>query len=139
MTDIQNSFLRLNFNQMLPKSINDKIQSYQDQNKDEKFNNGGKHPGKKGELKKNKDIVNDNDKNHSHWHLKDNENFARVLYKNQKECPQTLDGKQTCMKFFLRGICTKSCPRSHSFTKMTKRSPKPLYTCAGKEQANWIF
>jgi hypothetical protein len=119
MTDIQDSILRLNFNQMLPKSINDKVLSQQE-NKDGKFNGGGKHNGKKvpgGEFDKNKDIIHDTDKNHSHWRLKENENFAQTFYKNQKECPRTSDGKQICMKFFLRGLCTKSCPRTHTLNK----------------------
>jgi len=57
MIDIQDSILHQNFNQMLPKSINDEIQLYQEQNEDGKFNNDGKQPGKKGELDKNKDII----------------------------------------------------------------------------------
>jgi len=48
----------------------------------------------KKRAQKAKDLVHDNDKNHSHWHLKDNENFSRIFYKNQKECPQTSDGKK---------------------------------------------
>ncbi len=124
MADIQDSILRLNFNQMLPKSINDKIQSYQEQNKEGKFNKGGKQLGKKGEHDKTKDIIHDNDKNHSHWHLKENENFAQTFYKNQKECPQSSDGKQICMKFFLRGIFTKSCPRAHNFMKEDEKQFK---------------
>jgi hypothetical protein len=47
MTDTQDSILRLNFNQMLPKSINDKILAQIDQNKEGKINGGGKYQGKK--------------------------------------------------------------------------------------------
>ncbi len=43
MTDIQDSILRLNFNQMLPKSINGKILFQVKQNKESKFNGGNKH------------------------------------------------------------------------------------------------
>ncbi len=48
MTDTHDSILQLNFNQQLPKSINDKILSQLEQNKDGKFNGGGKQYGKKG-------------------------------------------------------------------------------------------
>jgi len=118
MTDIQDFILHLSFNQMLPKSISHKIQSQQDNNnKDGKLNNGGKFPGKKGKTDKLKDLVYDNNKNHSHWRLKDNKYFSRVFSKNQRECPQTSDGKNICMKFFLRGLCNKSCTRSYSLSK----------------------
>ncbi len=120
MNDIQESILRLNFNQMLPKSINDKILLQTDQNKDGKIFGGRKHLGKKlpgGDQDKNKDLVHDNDKNHVNWQLKDSENFAQFFYQNQKECPRTSDGKQICIKFFLRGVCIKSCPRCHSLSK----------------------
>lgn len=119
MTDTQDSILRLNFTQMLPKSINDKIISYLDQSKEGKFNGNGKFQEKKKQGGNNdgKDIVHDNDKNHLHWRLKENENFSRTFYKNQKECPKTSEGKYICMKYFLCGICTKSCPRSHTLSK----------------------
>jgi hypothetical protein len=120
MTDIQDSILRLNFNQMLPKSINDKILLQLENYKEGKVNGGSKHQGKKfpsGNQDQNKEIIYDNDKNHSHWRLKENENFAKVFYKNQKECPKDSDGKHICMKFFLRGICNKSCSRSHNLSK----------------------
>jgi len=130
MTDIQDSILHLNFNQMLPKPKIDKIQAQQDFNKEGKFNNGGKNPGKKGDFDKNKELVYDSEKNHSHWRLKDNENFSKIFYKNQKECPQTSDNKQICMKFFLRGICTKSCQRSHSLSKEDEKKFEAfVYKC----------
>jgi hypothetical protein len=119
-TDIQDSILRLNFNQMLPKSINDKILLQLENYKEGKVNGGSKHQGKKfssGNQDQNKEIIYDNDKNHSHWRLKENEKFAKVFYKNQKECPKDSDGKHICMKFFLRGICNKSCSRSHNLSK----------------------
>jgi hypothetical protein len=50
MTDTQDSILRLNFNQMLPKSINDKILLQVEQNKEGKFNGGNKHQGKKPQV-----------------------------------------------------------------------------------------
>jgi hypothetical protein len=49
--------------------------------------------------------------------LKENENFAQVFNKNQKDCPKKSNGKYICMKFFLHGICNKSCPRSHTLSK----------------------
>jgi hypothetical protein len=63
-------------------------------------------------------------KNHSHWHLKDNGNFTQTFYKNQKECPQSSNGKQICMKFFIQGICTRSCPRSHPLMKEDEKKFK---------------
>jgi hypothetical protein len=69
-------------------------------------------------------MIHDNDKNHSHWRLKEKENFAQVFYKNQKECPKNSEGKLICMKFFLRGICNKSCPRSHTLSKEDEKKFK---------------
>jgi hypothetical protein len=131
MTDVQDSILRLNFTQMLPKSISDKISFQLEHNKDGHNNGGKKHNGNKvpgGEINNKKDIVHDNDKNHSHWRLKENENFANVFYKNQKECPCTTDGKQICMKFFLRGICVKSCPRTHNLSKEDEKKFEAFIT-----------
>jgi hypothetical protein len=48
--------------------------------------------------------------------VKQGEEFAKVFYKNQKQCPKTSDGKQICMKYFIRGFCDKSCPRVHKLT-----------------------
>jgi hypothetical protein len=108
---------------MLLKSINEKITFQLDQTKDRKFNGNGKIQGKKnpGGNIDSKDIIHDNNKNHLHWRLKEDENFSKIFYKNQKECPRTLEGKNICMKFFLGGICTKSCPRSHTLSREDKK------------------
>jgi hypothetical protein len=135
MNDIQDSILHHNFSQQLPKSISDKVQANLDslKEKEGKFQGGYKQQGKLGnslETNKHKEIVTDNDKNHSHLRLHDGENFAKVFYKNQRQCPRTQDNKQICMKFFLRGICDKSCTRSHKLTtEDEKELDKFIHQC----------
>lgn len=49
--------------------------------------------------------------------------------------PENSEGKQLCMKFFLRGICIKSCMRSHSMTKDNEKNIKAfIFKC--REGAN---
>jgi hypothetical protein len=122
MTDTQDSILRHNFSQQLPKSISDKVLATLETPKDRdgKHPGGGKPLGRLGQgndFNKNRDIITDSDKNHAHWKLREGENFAKVFYKNQRQCPKTQDGKQICMKFFLRGICDKSCTRVHKLSQ----------------------
>jgi len=75
--DIQDTLLRLNFNQMLPKIISDKVLAQFGSNKDEKNKglgqgkNNGKHLPSGNQDKQ--DIVYDNDKSHQHWQLKEKE------------------------------------------------------------------
>jgi hypothetical protein len=121
MNDVQDSIIRHNFIQQLPKSISDKVLALLEPTKDKdgKFQGGGRPFGKHAQgidVNKNKDIITDPDKNHAHWRLREGENFAKVFYKNQRQCPKTQDGKQICMKFFLRGICDKSCTRAHKLS-----------------------
>ena len=118
MHDVQDSILRLNLIQNLLKSIADKVQNLPDNNK----NNGGSGKNGKfnnGESLKNKDkeMVTNSNKNQSHWKIKESENFSKVFYKNQKQCPKTSDGQYICMKYFLQGFCDKLCTRSHNLSK----------------------
>jgi hypothetical protein len=66
-------------------------------------------------------LIYDNDRSHQGWRLKENENVAKIFYKNQKECPKTAKGKTICMKFFLRRVCTKDCSRAHSLSTDDKK------------------
>ncbi len=120
MSDVQESILRHNFVQQIPKYISDKIAAIHDGSRDGKFQGGGKFQGKYGygqdPHKGKQEIITDNDKNHATWHVKWGEDFAKVFYKNQKLCPKTHDGKTICMKYFLRGFCDKSCTRVHKLT-----------------------
>jgi hypothetical protein len=120
MTDTQDLILRLNFSQMLPNTISDKVMTQLGLGKDEKGKGlgQGKQLGKclpAGNQEK-QDLVYDNGKSHHHWRIKDNENFAKIFYKNQRECPKTSEGKLICMIFFLQGICTKTCTRTHTLS-----------------------
>jgi hypothetical protein len=122
MSDTQESILYHNFIQQIPKSISDKITSNIENNKDRKYQGGGKYQGKQGSGGENKgggkpDIITDNDKNHSQWCVKQGEDFAKVFYKNQRhQCPKTHDGKTIGMKFFICGFCDKTCTRVHKLT-----------------------
>jgi hypothetical protein len=115
MDDVQEAILGLSFSQNLPRSISDKvlaqINSTRDGTQDVKGKNGKRFPGQDKQDKQ--DLIYDNDKSRQGWRAKENENFAKVFYKHQNECPKTADGKLICMKFFLRGICTKYCMRAH--------------------------
>jgi hypothetical protein len=67
MSEAQDSILRLNFTQMLPKSIIDKL-SLQEQNKEGKLKGGGgKYPGKNGQggEQDKQDLVQNYDKKHA--------------------------------------------------------------------------
>jgi len=79
-----------------------------------KGRNGKRFPGQDKQDKQ--DLIYDNDKSHQGWRAKENENFAKVFYKHQSECPTTADSKLICMKFFLHGVCTKDCTRAHSLS-----------------------
>jgi hypothetical protein len=120
MSDTQDSILRHNFIQQIPKSLLDKGNAAQEGTRDGKFNPGGRLQGRQGnghDLHKGKpDLITDNDKNHSNWRVKQGEDFAKAFYKNQCQCPKTHDGKSICMNFFIRGFCDKSCPRVHKLT-----------------------
>ncbi len=69
MSNIQESILRHNFVQQIPKSISDKIAALQEGSRDGKFQGGGKFQGKHGygqdpNMGK-PEIFTDNDKNHA--------------------------------------------------------------------------
>jgi hypothetical protein len=133
-SDVQESILDLNFTQILPKSIQDKVSLLLSANKDDKDKgnglgrNGRRFPGATQDQKDKQDLVYDNDKNHQHWRLKENENFSKVFYSHQKDCPKTSEGKSICMKFFLRGVCTKSCPRVHNLSSKEKNKFEAFVT-----------
>jgi len=125
-SDIQVSILSLNFSQMPPKSISDKVFAQLGNNKDDKDKGGaggGRHgkrfPGANTDNKE--DVVYDNDKSNKNWKLKEDENFGKVFYAHQKDCPKTSEGKLICMKFFLRGVCMKTCNRVHSLAGDDKK------------------
>jgi hypothetical protein len=87
MDDTQDSILHHNFIQQIPKSISDKVISTQEGTREGKFNTGGKpqgHQGNGNDFNKGKiEIINNTDKNHAHWRVKQCEEFAKVFYKNQ--------------------------------------------------------
>jgi len=93
MTDIQDSILRMSFNQTLPKPIIDKISNYLESNKEKdkdgkdgkngKLNgrngHGNVHKNHGGDVKGKQDVVYIFDKSHPHWRLRDGENFTKVF------------------------------------------------------------
>ncbi len=115
MSDMQDSILRLNFNQMLPKLISDKVLVLINANKDEKEKGSGlgenskQFPGANQDNKDKQVLIYDNDNSHQHWKVKESENFSKTFYSQLKECPKISNVKMICMKFFLRGVCVKSC------------------------------
>ena len=112
MQDVQDSILNLSFSRQIPKTISDKISAHLEKiaNKDDKNNgknskfnggqnghqNGGNHDGKN----KDQEVIHNQDKANPHWRLQDGENFSKIFYHKQKECPKMSEGKLICMKFF---------------------------------------
>ena len=129
MQDVQESILNLWFSRQIPKAISDKIASHLEKisDKDDKNNgkngkfNGGRNEyqngGNRDGKNKDQDVIHNQDKSNPHWRLQDSENFSKFCYHKQKECPKMSVGKLICMKFFLRGLCDKSCNRAHSLSK----------------------
>jgi len=122
MSAAQEPILSLNFTRAIPKSIADKV-SFQlakdEKRKDDKNSGNGKgkrFPGAHHDNDDKQEMVYDNDKSHQKWRIKENENFSRTFYRNQKECPKTSDGKLIWMKIFVHGLCVKSCSRAHSLS-----------------------
>jgi hypothetical protein len=128
MQDKQDLIIQHNFTYRLPKVILDKFQESTDKktgglkgDKDKDLFPGkqdGKQEGKQEhKVKSMKDIVMNHDPAHLRWRIKDGENFSKTFYSNGKKCPKTEDGKMICMRFFVRGICEKSCTRCHKLSK----------------------
>ncbi len=126
MSNKRDLIIEHNFTYTIPKLLQDKVlkppQDVLDQDKSQKFLKGKNDKDVKDKDNKNgfkslKDIIVDNDPNHTPWRLQDGENFSKLFYFNQKKCPKTADGKQICMKLFIRGICDKSCSRVHKLSK----------------------
>jgi hypothetical protein len=129
MEDVQESILGFSFARNIPKPIADKVQNYLE-NKDKDKGNGGKQDEEKGgggghgknRFKPNEDgkgkaeVVHNSDKSHPNWRLKDGENFSKLFYHRQKDCPKTSNGKLFCMKFLIRGICDSACTRAHTLS-----------------------
>jgi hypothetical protein len=129
MTDTQESILHHNFIQQIPKMLSDKVEAL----KEGKTIGGNKLSGKQGggqDKKGKQEIISDTDKNHASWRIKQNEDFSKLFYKNQRECPKTSDGKPICMKFFIRGFCDKSYTRVHKLNqKDEKKFDKFVFQC----------
>jgi hypothetical protein len=53
---------------------------------------------------------------HKHWHIKPNENFSELFWKNTSHCPKAKNGNIICMKFFLKGFCHRACNRVHKLS-----------------------
>jgi len=143
MQDVQESILSLSFSRQILKSISDKISNYLDKNaeRDEKNNGkndkingrngrngGGTYDGKHKD--KDQEVIYNSDKSNPHWRLQEGENFSKIFYNCQKDCPKKSDNKLNCMKFFVRGVCDKSCNRAHSLSKdNSKKFEKFLADC----------
>jgi hypothetical protein len=85
------------------------------------------------------EIITDNDKNHIQWRAKNGKDFAKVFYKNMKQCPKTHDGKMICMNFSYVAFATNLAAE---YTNLPLKTRKPLETLslpAAKEHPNRIF
>jgi hypothetical protein len=109
MHEVQDSILSLAFSRQIPKSISDKIDNHlekladkDDKRKNGKQNGGGNGNGNNQDGKKNQDLLYNSDKSNPQWRLQEGENFSKVFYNKQKECPKTANGKLICMKFFVK-------------------------------------
>jgi len=118
MQDLQNNIERHNFSYVLPQVLLDKLLPDPSDIPSGSENNGKKIPKKRDKI----EIDNDNKKkqriedNHKQWHVRPNENFSELFWKNTFHCPKTKNGNIICMKFFVKGFCTKTCNRAHKLT-----------------------
>ncbi len=118
MQDLPNNIERHNFSYILPRILSEKFLP--------EPTNGAKTPPKKpGKKRDQKEKDSDKDSikkkqriedNHKHWHVKPNENFSDLFWKNSSKCPKTKNGSIICMKFFVKGFCNKSCNRAHKLS-----------------------
>jgi hypothetical protein len=124
--EVQESILCLSFSRQIPKSISVKIDNHlekiadkDDKDKNDKRNGktNGNGNGNNQDNKKNQEVLYNSDKSNPQWRLQEGENFSKVFYNKQKECPKTSDRILICMKFFVRGLCDKACTRAHSLSK----------------------
>jgi hypothetical protein len=133
MSETQESILRHNFIQQIPKLLSDKVLATQEGLKDRTngfIKPGGKQANGQDLIKGKPEIITDTDKNHKIWHVKHGEDFTKIFYKNQKQCPKTNDGKTICMKFFIRGFCDKSCSRVHKLNQEEEKEfDKFVFQC----------
>jgi hypothetical protein len=144
LADTQEAIIGLNFMQTLPKQLADKVSNLLNPVKEEKNSNGQgkngkKFPGSNQDNKDKQDLIYDNDKSHSQWKLKDNENFSKVFYAQQKECPKSAKGRLICMKFFIRGVCVKSCNRVHMLSNEDKKKFDSFISSCRAQAANADF
>jgi hypothetical protein len=71
--------------------------------------------------------------------IKGQRELTSVFNKNQKEYPKNSDGKQFCMKFFIRGVCSKFAHDLIPCQKKKRRPLIPLLENLEKAQVSWIF
>jgi hypothetical protein len=117
MQDLQNNIEHHNFSYILPRTLSEKFTS-------DPLNHLKTPPKKGGKKRDQKDDDKDSIKkkqriedNHKHWHLKPNENFSELFWKNASKCPKTKNGSIICMKYFIKGFCNKGCNRIHKLTQ----------------------
>ncbi len=130
MNDAQDSILRHNFIQSIPKSIMDKVENLNDK----KNNDGGQDFLKfRNKYREDKKQIHNNDKAHLKWRLQDGETFSKIFFPNAKKCPKTKDGKQMCMKFLIRGICDPSCTRAHKLSTEDEKAFDKFFAACREE------
>jgi hypothetical protein len=122
--DLQNNIERHNFDYIIPKTLSDKFHSNDEDNKSTKSNDLKSNKTKREkELEKEKFKKQHVDETlHKQWHLKQNENYSDLFWKNTDKCPKTKNGTLICMKYFIKGHCTKSCNRAHRLSKEDEKS-----------------
>jgi hypothetical protein len=132
MHEVQDSILSLVFSRQIPKAISEKIDNYLEKNsdKDDKGKNGRRNGGGNGNNQdgnqKHQDMLYNSNKSNPQWRLQEGENFSKVFYVKQKECPKTADGKLICMKFLVRGLCDKCATELIQSQKKTPRNSTNL-------------
>jgi hypothetical protein len=127
MTDTQDSILRHNFCQQLPKSISDKVLASLETPKDRdgKHPGGGKPLGRLGQgndFNKNKDIITDSDKNHAHWKLCEGKNLLKFSTKINVSDLKLKMASRSAWSSFYGGFVINPVPESINYHKKTKRN-----------------
>jgi hypothetical protein len=118
MQDLQNNIERHNFSYVLPRVLLNKFLPDSSDIPSGSENNGKRILKKRDKIEidkdnKKKQRIKDNDEQ---WHIKPNEIFSELFWKNTSHCPKTKNENIICMKFFIKGFCTKTCNRAHKLT-----------------------
>jgi hypothetical protein len=147
MQDVQESILSLSFSRQIPKSISDRFSNYLDKNSEKDDKNHGKNGKSNGKNGKNgggnydgkhkdkdQEVLYNPDKSNPHWRLQEGENFSKIFYNHQKDCPKTSNNKLICMKFLSEVCVINHVTMLIHYPKMIRRSLRSFLRIVGRKR-----